>query len=591
MKRYAKFAFAVMLVSCLAGCGGAPEEKKAGDAKEAAGSDATFFFNARVIAGDGSPAKPDTAFLVQAGKITALGPKADIKIPQGAGRMDLEGQTIMPFLFNLHSHPGLNTGAGFSPDNYKRESVMNDLNRSLYYGISAVLIAGSDKGDLNIQIRDEQRAGKTGGAKIFTAGRGITAKGGWPSPLLKEMPIQVANEAEGIGAVDENADKKVDFIKIYLDDNASTPKLSPAISRAIINQAHRKNLKVIAHVFYLADAKELVKAGVDGIVHSIRDKEVDDELIADMKAKNVFFTPTLTAHESKFIYAEKPTWLGEQSMREVYPAQLSAFLADSVFIGKMKRDPNLDKFKAQYEIAVKNLKKMAAGGVRIGLGTDSGISNTFPGYFEHRELELMATAGMSTSDLITAATQTSAEIIGMADAGTLTVGKRADFMVMSSDPLEKIVNTRQIDMLFVAGLQIERLPLIQGIQMEVPKITQADRQNEAAAANADAVEKADAKLPHFGPFPQGPSSMIGGMAIPTPKYSTFKNQPGPPAKVTVTGKATAAEWTAFYSAALAKYGWKAAGSCFEKKNIVSSKTNSLCIEASSGTAVITIAEK
>jgi len=583
--------FVLALVCTLSGCGGDGSNAPSGEKGAPAGSgDTTLFFGARLIPWDGSPAVENAAFLVANGKITQIGARADVKAPQGAGRTDLTGHTIMPTLINLHGHPGLIKDAAFSPKDYSKQSVENDLKRYLYYGVGAVLAPGTDKNDIAIQVRDEVNSGKVQAARLYTAGRGITAKGGWPVPILGDMPIQVGSTADAIGAVDENADKKVDFIKIWVDDNmGATPKLKPEIYKAIIDEAHKKNLRVVAHVFYLDDAKDLVKSGVDGLLHSIRDKEVDDALINDMKAKNVFITPTLTAHESKFVYADNPSWLGEQSMKEVYPTELVAYLMKDVFIGQIRRNPNVNAFREQYKIAVKNLKKMADAGVIIGLGTDSGTANTFPGYFEHREMQLMVEAGMSIPDVIKASTAIGASILKMNDGGTLAVGKRADFLSLTANPLEKITNSKEIETMFLNGSQTERTPLIQNSTINAPKVTKAQKDAEAEARRLAHIKELEDKEKHYGKFVLGDSITYKGLVIPIPRHSNSKLTGN---VVTVNmPQATANDLKEFFTAAMTEYKWKAAGNCFEKAAPVTKKTNSACVDASGSSAKVTITEK
>src|SRR5207237_7710369 len=251
---------------------------------------------------------------------------------------------------------GLNNGSAYGPKNYNHDSVMADLDRYAYYGIMSVLTAGTDDGDIAFQIRDEQRQGKANGARLFTAGRGLAARGGGPSGL-GNIPISVS-AADARKAVDEQAEKKVDAIKLWMDDgNGKGAKLKSDVYSAAIDEAHKRNLKIVAEVFDLADAKDLVKAGINGFVTSIRDRDVDDQLISAMKEKNVFLAPALTAAEAKFEYADKPNWLGEQTMREVYPAQLSAYLADPVTMNKFKRNPDLGALRQEYATAMKNLDR------------------------------------------------------------------------------------------------------------------------------------------------------------------------------------------------------------------------------------------
>src|SRR5262249_9845840 len=153
---------------------------------------------------------------------------------------------------------------------------------------------------------------------------------------------QVGNATDAKRAVADLADQKVDAVKLWMDDgNGKGAKLKADAYTSVIDEAHKRNLKVVAEVFDLADAKDLAKAGVDGFVSSIRDHEVDDALISAMKEKGTWLAPALTAAEAKFVYADNPRWLGEQTMREVYPAQLAGYLANQVSINRFKRLPDL----------------------------------------------------------------------------------------------------------------------------------------------------------------------------------------------------------------------------------------------------------
>src|SRR5207249_1796048 len=382
---------------------------------------------------------------------------------KGSGRIDLTGRTLTPVFFNLQAQPGLSNGPSYGPKNYGHESVIADLDRYAYYGIMSVLTGGTDDGDLAMQIRDEQRQGKVNGARLYTSGRGIVARGGGPAGL-GNIPISVATAGDARKAVSELAAKKVDAIKLWIDDdNGKGAKLKSDIYGAAIDEAHKRNLKIVAEVFELADAKDLVKAGIDGLVSSIRDRDVDNQLVSAMKEKNVFLAPALTTAEAKFEYADKPSWLGEQTMREVYPAQLSAYLSDQVTMNKFKRNPELGALRQQYATAVKNLKKLSDGGVTIALGTNSGAADTYPGYFELREMIAMADAGMQPMDVIKAATSAPAAVLGLKGLGTIAVGKTANFLAMPNNPLEKMSNVKDVGSLYINGSEQERSALIQNL--------------------------------------------------------------------------------------------------------------------------------
>ena len=592
MKLDTKSLIAGILVSLLAAaCSSESGDESKSGKKQQATSDITFYFGARVIPGDGSPVIEDATFIVSNGKFTAVGKKGEVTPPKGSGRIDLTGRTLTPVFFNLQAQPGLSNGPSYGPKNYGRESVIADLDRYAYYGIMGVLTGGTDDGDLAMQIRDEQRQGKVNGARLYTSGRGIVARGGGPAGL-GNIPISVATAGDARKAVSELAEKKVDAIKLWIDDdNGKGAKLKSDVYGAAIDEAHKRNLKIVAEVFELADAKDLVKAGIDGFVSSIRDRDVDDQLVAAMKEKNVFLAPALTTAEAKFEYADKPSWLGEQTMREVYPAQLSAYLADQVTMNKFKRNPELGALRQQYATAMKNLKKMADGGVRIVLGTNSGSPDTYPGYFELREMISMVEAGMQPMDVIKAATSVPAAFLGDNDHGVIAVGKVADFLAMPNSPLDKMTNIKDVGSLYSKGAEVERSSMIQNIKIDVPKITERDRAADAAAEAEAARLAQEAKLPHYGKFVLGPAATVRSMAVPTPKGSKAEIKAGPPDRITVAMRASAADLREFYSKALPAYKWSAAGNCWQRQHPASNKAETLCVEPANNSAVIQITEK
>jgi imidazolonepropionase-like amidohydrolase len=584
MKGYTKLLAGVAVTCLLTGCGQDTPAK--GDGAPSSGN-SSFFYGGRMIPGDGSAPIDNANFVVTDGKIVVIGKKGEVTPPKGSAQIDLMGATLVPAFINLQAQPGMTTAGKYGPKNYTRVSFTADLARYEYYGTFAVLTAGTDSGDLAVSVRNEIKDGKTKGARVYTAGRGIAAKGGGPAALA-ETTIQVATAADAKRAVSDLVDSKVDAIKIWMDDgNGKGAKLKPDAYAAVIEEGHKHNLKVVAEVYDLADAKDLVKAGVDGFVNSIRDREVDDALISAMKSKNVFLSPALTANEAKYVYADKPNWLGEQAMREVFPGRLVGYLLDDIVVNKFKRNPEIGAYRQAYATAVKNVKKLSDGGVKIALGSNSGAADTYPGYFEAREMIAMADAGMQPMEVIKSATSIPAAIIGANDLGVLAVGKAGTFLAMPSSPLDKISNVKDMGVLYVNGSVQERTALIQNLQTasDVPQITQDDRNKEKQQLEREAHQKALDALPHYGSkFGLGKSVPLHGVPIPTPADSKASASGD---HVTVSlAEASAADLKDFYAKVLTNaYKFTAAGNCFEKGG------KKACVDATKGTATVTVTDK
>jgi len=407
-----------------------------------------------LIDGTGKPASASMAMTIVNGRIQSVGPTANIKTPAGAEAVDLTGKYVMPGIINLHGHVGATQDLAQGAQFYTRENVERQLRTYASYGVTTVVSLGTDLEPI-FQIRDEQRAGRPHLARVYTAGRGFVAKAGYPP--AGGMRYEVETPADCAADVAELAAKKVDLVKIWVDDQLGKQRKLPIeLSRAIIAEAGRHGLKVAAHIYYLEDAKQLVHAGVYALAHSVRDQIVDQALIDNMYKHGVWQIATLTREISTFIYAEKPAFLDDPFFTRSVSSRVVDTVKSPQYVARLKADPDFPKYPGFLSMAKRNLKRLADAGIKIGFGTDSGPPARFQGYFEQWEMELMASAGLTPMQVITAATGNSAQFLAARDIGTLERGKWADLIVLSKNPLEDIRNTRTIEAVYIAGNAVER---------------------------------------------------------------------------------------------------------------------------------------
>ena len=392
------------------------------------------------------------AFVVQNGRFTQVGTKGALRRPAGARRVDLTGKTVMPALVDAHVHLGYRNGATFTAENYTRDNLLDELDRFSYYGVAAVLEAGTGRGVLPFQVRQQAHPGarlshrrprlcdaerRTGradarrGVRRHDRGRGARETCGSSPPGIRTSSRSGSTIANG-----------------------TVEKLKPNLYRAIIDEAHTHGIRVMAHIAALEDAKDLLRAGIDGFGHVVRDKDIDEELIAMLRERpNVFFVETLWG-ERNAIYGRKPCVARRAAPpRTRCPERRSR----SWPMVSRRQDPPT----ARSDL-LRNVAALNRAGVRLGLGTDTG-GVTGGGYFGLAslvELELLVKAGLTASQAIVAATRTSAAILGLDALGTIAAGKSAAFIVLDANPLDDIANTRKIAAVYLDGAEVDRSALL-----------------------------------------------------------------------------------------------------------------------------------
>jgi imidazolonepropionase-like amidohydrolase len=393
-------------------------------------NDVQAWVGARIIDGTGRTAIEDATLLIRNGKIEAVGKR--VKVPAGANRIDAKGRTIIPGLINAHGH--VNDAA--------------QLGVYLRDGVTTVLSLGGEK---EFALREQCASAAPGTVPHLYVAGPIQDSSAIPGAVAVKTPVEARK------SVDELSRNKPDIVKVRVDDFlGARPKMSPEVYQAVIDEAHKNGFRTAAHIVLLEDAKGVLRAGVDYIAHSVRDREVDEEFIRLMKKRHVFYSPTFTRELAVFTYSETPSFFNDPFfLREADPSEI-AKMQDPKRQATVANDPAALWYKEHLPIALRNLKKLSDAGIGIAMGTDSGgAPGRFQGYFEHLELEYETKAGLTPMQALVSATSGAAKAINISkQVGTLEKGKWADFVVLSANPLDDIRNTRSIESVWIGGVRV-----------------------------------------------------------------------------------------------------------------------------------------
>ncbi len=417
---------------------------------------------ATLIDGTGAPPLPNSLLVFSDGRIVSVGvatPEALRALPAGTQILPANGKWIIPGLIDAHVHA---------------ESD-EDLKTMLRWGVTSVRLMAEDAAAA--ASLERASGARTDIPEVFPSAPIFTTKGGWwdegqpADPNVNRFPATASEARESVRRAKALGSRE---IKLMLDDMAwcrapKTPvsKLPPSVVEALASEARSQGLRATVHAPNLVDAKAAIAAGATALAHGVLEP-IDDETIAVMKARPVFYIPTMDIFEfladtrgfvdgvlgpdpsartpghGRVVPRSPVEWLA--------PATTQRYRSGAYSDGYRERYPNFESVKRRLPALRENLRSLHAAGVPIALGTDMWA---FPGLAVSIEAGLYAAAGLSPLESIRAATQTAARSLGVdGDRGTLERGKRADFLVLRQSPLERPENLREIDGIWKAGVRV-----------------------------------------------------------------------------------------------------------------------------------------
>ena len=405
------------------------------------GQGATAITGATLIDGTARAPIEDAVVIIEGGRIRAAGPRASTTVPAGATVIDARGKFVIPGLADMHNH--LQTG-----DLTSRPNLRLTLSRLLALGVTTVFnpsIGLNDHTALKAAAAQETAALPrffSSGPMVSVRGDFMAAQVGAPTPDTPEAAVATIGTLKAAG---------VDAIKVQRDDfswgtTRTAPIMKPDVLAAIVKEAHQQNLRVFAHAPLLDYAKDVLRAGGDGLMHGIIDKPVDREFLDLMTKNRASYVSTAALYED---VADVSAWVRRQSQ-----ADRGGFLAPAIY--DLLASPaaaqqfqglfnNTAFTKERLPVARANLKAVQDAGIPVVMGTDSGFIGVMTGVASHLELALLVEAGLTPADAIRAATLNAARMIGQEKVlGSVEAGKAADMVILDASPLADIRNTTRI---------------------------------------------------------------------------------------------------------------------------------------------------
>jgi imidazolonepropionase-like amidohydrolase len=416
--------------------------------------------------------------------ITNIKAAKKLKVPSNATTIDGSGKFLFPGLTDAHIHFFQSGGLYARPDaidlrkempyhkelDLVHESMENTLKRYLQIGVTNVIDVGASYSFLKQRAEFENNNHTP---SIYMTGPLLTTfEPSVYKDLGDEKPFNLVETVEdGIKMVQEQLAYHPDFIKIWyitsrdpLEVEASARKSLPVI-KAIIDEAHKHDLKVAVHASQRITAQLAVENGCDYLVHSVDDEVIKDDFVALLKKNNTILCPTLMVYSGYSNTFSQNIKMSNYELLKADPDQLGSLLdlkhlSDTLLVNNYKRSSSSERSMASLKkadsISMANLKILVDAGVLIATGTDAGNIGTLHASSYLSELQAMKKSGMSNWQIIEASTINGAKILNKeAKFGSIDIAKKANLILLNANPIDDINNITLIDKVINNGVVLD----------------------------------------------------------------------------------------------------------------------------------------
>lgn len=443
-------------------------------------SDIIVLKGATIIDGTGNPPIENGFLTIQGNQILQIGKIGELDLPKGAEIKNVAGKWIIPGLIDQHIHFWESGRTWTQPTfvfdltkfvpyeeevAFMKRRISYTLEKYLCAGVTSVVLLGAIGWEYDVRelAKRQEKA-----PNVYLAGGFISnypPEDGFPVFDGEQTGFWIENADDAQGLIHYLDSTNVDLIKagfIYgkgYPMEAFLPKLE-----ALIDASHQKGLRVSVHATQLRFAKDVLRAGTDILAHTVNDSIIDEEFIRLARQNNTIINSSLGVISSRKEILTSTYSLTESDKCCGDPEVIQSWV-EWAEIPENERPPIPKEILAadqSREIMLQNTRIAYEAGLLICIGSDGGNIGSLHGPSFHRELHLLAEAGLTPMDILVAATKNGALAMGKeAELGTLEEGKQADLLILNSDPLESVANFNKIDQVIVKGQWIEREELIE----------------------------------------------------------------------------------------------------------------------------------
>ena len=395
--------------------------------------------NVRVF--DGETVAERRTVVISQGKIAASG-DSTVAVPKGAQELSGEGRTLLPGLMDAHVHLPI----------FPVTSAHEALQQSLAFGVTTSIVMGAAPSQFVASLRALEDADAPDVSAILSAGIYATVPGGHPTQMGGGGFPTLTGAGEADAFVAARLAEGSDFLKIIYDDveqylGRKLPTLDESTVAALVTAAHARGRLAVAHIGDERYARGAIAAGVDGLAHLFLGSTVSADFGQFAAMHRVFVMPTLSVLYASCGMPDGPGFLKEaDTMKQVTP-RLRGFLEQPMPPSTLRCDA-----------APLAIRQLAAAGVPLLAGTDAPAPGTTYGASLHKELEHLVNAGLTPIAALRSATSAIARAFRMSDRGRISIGMRADLLLVEGDPTTQIRDTRKIVAVWKRGVRAQRAP-------------------------------------------------------------------------------------------------------------------------------------